>query len=160
MKILQAHFVIEDKINGRAILRRLERYGRTCYKSEEKITDNGAADFIRGIIASGHESVIEHEKITVRFICDRGVTHEVVRHRIAAYSQESTRYCNYTKGKFGSEISVIQPIFLLHAGDTKEVSVPLMWGYGAPNHLYIRNYRPNDILPALTCGVSLVLRYS
>jgi thymidylate synthase (FAD) len=59
----------------------------------------------------GHESVIEHEKITVRIICDRGVTHEIVRHRIASYSQESTRYCNYSDNKFGKEITVIEPCF-------------------------------------------------
>jgi len=59
----------------------------------------------------GHESVIEHEKITVRIICDRGVTHEIVRHRIASYSQESTRYCNYSNNKFGNEITVIEPSF-------------------------------------------------
>ena len=63
------------------------------------------------ILKSGHESVIEHEKVSVRFICDRGVSHEIVRHRIASYSQESTRYCNYSKDKFGKEITVIKPLF-------------------------------------------------
>lgn len=140
MKILRAHFVIENEINGKAILRQLERYGRVCYKSEEKITDDSAADFIRGIIASKHESVIEHEKITVRLICDRGVTHEVVRHRIASYSQESTRYCNYTKGKFGSEISVIEPLFFSPLSDTQEVPVPLRWGQRTQP--YIADYAP------------------
>ena len=62
-------------------------------------------------IDSGHESVIEHEKISVRIVCDRGVTHEIVRHRIASYSQESTRYCNYTKDKFGNELTFIKPCF-------------------------------------------------
>ena len=63
------------------------------------------------ILKSGHESVLEHEKITVRVICDRGVTHEIVRHRIASYSQESTRYCNYAKDKFGSELTFIKPCY-------------------------------------------------
>ena len=58
-----------------------------------------------------HESVIEHFSVSVRFICDRGVTHEMVRHRLASFSQESTRYCNYSKGKFGSQITVIRPCF-------------------------------------------------
>jgi len=107
MKIIKPFFVFEYDFDGNEILRRLERYGRVCYKSEDKITPDSAARLIANIIASGHESVIEHEKVTVGVVCDRGVSHEVVRHRIAAYSQESTRYCNYSKGKFGGEITVI-----------------------------------------------------
>ena len=86
----------------------LEEYAN---KSEDKITNDSAAKFVRGIIKSGHESVLEHGTISVKFICDRGVTHEIVRHRIAAYCQESTRYCNYSKDKFNNEITVIKPIF-------------------------------------------------
>ena len=89
------------------MLRRIERIGRVCYKSEDRIEEGSAEKFIRGIIRRGHESVIEHGSITVKFICDRGVTHEIVRHRIASYSQESTRYCNYVKEKFGSQITCI-----------------------------------------------------
>lgn len=89
------------------MLRQIERIGRVCYKSEDKIGEGTAEKFIRGIIRRGHESVIEHESITVKFICDRGVTHEIVRHRIASYSQESTRYCNYVKEKFGGQIACI-----------------------------------------------------
>jgi thymidylate synthase (FAD) len=63
------------------------------------------------LIKSGHESVLEHEKITVRFVCDRGVSHELVRHRLASFSQESTRYCNYSKDKFGGELTFIVPLF-------------------------------------------------
>ena len=91
----------------RTMLEKLERIGRVCYKSEGNIKDGSAEKFIAGILKRGHESVIEHEAITVRFTCDRGVTHEIVRHRIASYSQESTRYCNYTSDKFGNEITVI-----------------------------------------------------
>jgi len=76
----------------------LEAAGRTCYKSEDKITEGSAEKFVRMIIKRGHLSVIEHAYMSVRFICDRGVTHEIVRHRLAAYSQESTRYCNYKGG--------------------------------------------------------------
>lgn len=89
------------------MLRRVERIGRVCYKSEDRIQEGSAEAFIRGILRRGHESVIEHGSITVKFICDRGVTHEIVRHRIASYSQESTRYCNYVKEKFGSQITCI-----------------------------------------------------
>ena len=65
-----------------------------------------------GIIKRGHEAVLEHFDITVKFVCDRGVSHEIVRHRMASYCQESTRYCNYSKDVFGSEITVIRPSFL------------------------------------------------
>ena len=89
----------------------IEEYGRTCYKSEDYITDESADNFVRRILRKGHESVIEHEKLTARIICDRGVSHELVRHRLASYSQESTRYCNYSKGKFGKELTFIRPCF-------------------------------------------------
>ena len=87
----------------------VELAGRTCYKSEDRITQDSEINFITKLIRSGHESVLEHVTATVRFIVDRGVSHELVRHRLAAYSQESTRYCNYSKGKFDGEITVIRP---------------------------------------------------
>ena len=90
------------------MLRRIEKIGRVCYKSEERIGEGTAEKFIAGIIKRGHESVIEHGSITVKVTCDRGVTHEIVRHRIASYSQESTRYCNYSKDKFGNQITCIR----------------------------------------------------
>jgi thymidylate synthase (FAD) len=107
MNIIKPSFKIEDGIDGMAILRKLEKSGRTCYKSEEKITDESAKTFVKGLIKSGHEAMIEHSSVTVTFVCDRGVSHEIVRHRIASYAQESTRYCNYGKSKFGSEITII-----------------------------------------------------
>jgi len=91
--------------------RNIEAAGRTCWKSEDKIGDNSACEFIGKIKGYNHASVLEHGAITVRFVIDRGVSHELVRHRIASFSQESTRYCNYTKGKFDSEITVIRPCF-------------------------------------------------
>ena len=84
----------------------LERAGRTCYKSEDKITDTSAAKFVQMICRNKHESVIEHASATFRIICDRGISHEIVRHRLASYSQESTRYCNYGKEQ---SIKVIRP---------------------------------------------------
>ena len=92
-------------------MKRLELIGRTCYKSEDRITDASCIKFLEGIIRRGHESVIEHASVTVKFICDRGVSHEIVRHRIASYSQESTRYCNYGAEKFGENITFIKPCF-------------------------------------------------
>ena len=89
------------------MIKKIEKIGRVCYKSESNISDGSAERFISNILKRGHESVIEHEAITVRMLCDRGITHEIVRHRIASYSQESTRYCNYAGDKFGNEITVI-----------------------------------------------------
>lgn len=111
MKIINPSFEILGNPDSSEILRNIETFGRVCYKSEENITPESAAPFIRRILKSGHESVIEHEKLSVRIICDRGVTHEIVRHRIASYSQESTRYCNYSKNKFGNELTFIKPCF-------------------------------------------------
>ena len=111
MRIIEPSYIIEDELNPQAMMKTIERAGRTCYKSEHNISDGSAERFIASIIKRGHESVIEHEKITVRFICDRGVTHEIVRHRIASYSQESTRYCNYANDKFGNELTFIKPCF-------------------------------------------------
>ena len=89
----------------------IEYSGRLCYKSEDKITDTSHESFIARLMESKHESVLEHGSISVHFICDRGVSHELVRHRIASFSQESTRYCNYSKDKFEQEITVIKPCF-------------------------------------------------
>lgn len=89
----------------------IEKAGRTCYLSEDKAGVNPGA-FIRRIIASGHHSVLEHASASFRIITDRGVTHEIVRHRIASYSQESTRYCNYTGGRFDGQLSFIRPVDL------------------------------------------------
>jgi thymidylate synthase (FAD) len=117
MKIVKASFVIEEDLDGYEIIKKIEKSGRVCYKSEDRIDSESAQKFIRMIIKNGHESVLEHEKISVRIICDRGVSHELVRHRIASYSQESTRYCNYSQNKFGNEITVIEPCFWSNSTD-------------------------------------------
>ena len=111
MRIIEPYFVILDELDGKKMLQKIERIGRVCYKSEDLITEDSAEKFIRNILKRGHESVIEHEKISVKMVCDRGVTHEIVRHRVASYSQESTRYCNYQKDKFGNELTFIKPVF-------------------------------------------------
>ena len=87
----------------------IEKAGRVCYKSETKISNDSAESFIKNILKRGHESVIEHASASFRIITDRGITHEIVRHRIASFSQESTRYCNYSNAKFNNAISVIEP---------------------------------------------------
>lgn len=111
MQVIAPSFEIMHFPEAESILRHLELAGRVCYKSEDKITEESAGNFISRIVRSGHESVIEHAAATVRFVCDRGVSHELVRHRIASFSQESTRYANYAKDKFGREITVIRPFF-------------------------------------------------
>ncbi len=90
----------------------IEKAGRVCYKSEDKISDESYKEFFKSIIQRGHEAVLEHSQITVKFICDRGVSHELVRHRLASFCQESTRYCNYSKDKFNKQLTFIIPTWL------------------------------------------------
>ena len=111
MKMVSPSFELLDCPDGTALLQKIELAGRVCYKSEAKITPDSAYGFVRRLLESGHESVLEHEKLSVRMICDRGVSHEIVRHRIASYSQESTRYCNYSLDKYQNELTFIRPFF-------------------------------------------------
>lgn len=113
MKLIKPYFEIMSQIYGLTLLTDIELAGRTCYKSEDKITKDSAEKFIKMIIEKGHESVLEHKKVTVRIVCDRGISHELVRHRIASFSQESTRYCNYSKDKFDNQVSFIIPNWTL-----------------------------------------------
>ena len=111
MKIIPPSFELLDCPDGAALLQKIELAGRVCYKSEARITPDSAFGFIRRILENGHESVLEHEKLSARIVCDRGVSHEIVRHRIASYSQESTRYCNYSLNKYQNELTFIRPFF-------------------------------------------------
>lgn len=90
----------------------IEVAGRTCYKSEDRITDESAKDFVKMLINRGHEAMVEHASASVKIICDRGVSHEIVRHRLFSYAQESSRYCNYSKDKFGNQCTYIIPNWL------------------------------------------------
>lgn len=113
MKIINPSFdIMTPRLSGEDIVKFIELCGRVCYKTEDKATDESGEKFVGRRLETGHESTIEHYGLTVRFICDRGVSHELVRHRLASFSQESTRYCNYAGDKFGSEITVIKPCFL------------------------------------------------
>ncbi|MBN1901975.1 FAD-dependent thymidylate synthase [Candidatus Sumerlaeota bacterium] len=123
MKIIEAGFMIESPVDGEEILRGIEKAGRTAYKSEDRITPDSAARFVSMILKKGHESVLEHRSVTVRVICDRGVSHEIVRHRLASYTQESTRYCNYSQDKFKNEIIVIKPVFWDEEKDAEKFAV-------------------------------------
>lgn len=110
MKIINASYEILTPITGNE-LRQIEYAGRTCYKSEDKITDESAKKFVENLIKRGHEAMLEHSSLSVKFICDRGVSHELVRHRLASFAQESTRYCNYSQEKFRNELTFIWPCF-------------------------------------------------
>ena len=112
MKAIKAYTQIYGEINGQEILKKIEAVGRTCYKSEDKIKEGSAEKFVAALINRGHEAMLEHESITIKFVVDRGISHELVRHRIASFAQESTRYCNYSKDEFCSEITFIIPEFI------------------------------------------------
>ena len=117
MQAIKAYTQIFKDFEGQKILQKLELIGRTCYKSEDKITEDSAAKFVAGLIKRGHEAMLEHASITVKFVTDRGISHEIVRHRLASYAQESTRYCNYSQDKFGHELTFIIPDFLEYGSE-------------------------------------------
>lgn len=208
MKLIKPSFTILHQSPGlEGVYKQIELAGRTCYKSEDKITQGSAKEFAERMIKSGHGAMLEHgtvylgvpvestipvdtngwgkyhknkyskggvictvngekrvaittnlrvlvengwlddlqyiceptkyheKRITVRFICDRGVSHEFVRHRVFSFAQESTRYCNYSKDKFGNELTFIQPCYLNEAELAQ---------YG-PYHLVSRNKSPESI---------------
>lgn len=111
MKVIDPCFSFMHLPDGEFVLSHLELAARTCYKSEDKASPDSARKLLARIVRLGHDSVLEHVSATVRIVCDRGVTHELVRHRLCSFSQESTRYANYAQDKFGSEITVIRPFF-------------------------------------------------
>ena len=114
MKVIQASYeILTDLSDPIKILKDIERAGRVCYKSENNIADDSCITFCKNIINRGHEAVIEHSQLSVRFTVDRAIANELVRHRLASYCQESSRYCNYSKDKFYNEIKVIEPEELL-----------------------------------------------
>ena len=111
MRVINAGYEIISDLNGAEILKHIERCARVCYKREDRITDGSAEKMVAALIRSGHEAMLEHYSFTVKFICDRGIANELVRHRIASFAQESSRYCCYAKDKFGKELTFINPCF-------------------------------------------------
>lgn len=114
MRVIRAKAEIKFLDSQQAIdeiYARIETAGRTCYKSEEQITPESSRKFAALMVKNHHEAMLEHAHVMVRFTVDRGVSHEIVRHRVASFAQESTRYCDYSKGKFGSELTFIDPLF-------------------------------------------------
>lgn len=197
MKLIKPYFeIIEQEPGLEGIYKQIELAGRTCYKSEDKITPDSAKGFVDRMIKSGHGAMLEHgtvylkdvydvsaigswrhsigdkyssnkysvvntdrmcdfqgiyvttnlrvlvennwlddlkyicepteyheKRVTVRFVCDRGVSHEFVRHRVFSFAQESTRYCNYSKDKFGNELTFIIPCWTnLGEGSYNDIS--------------------------------------
>ena len=108
MKVINAGYDILGNVDGIQMLKEIERIARTCYKSEDKITDDSYIKMIKALVERKHEAMLEHASVSVKIICDRGVSHELVRHRLASFAQESTRYCNYGHA---NEITVIKPCF-------------------------------------------------
>lgn len=111
MRIVEPWIKVE-KIDGKQIMKRIERACRTCYRSEGKIAEDSYKNLIKNCITRGHESVLEHEKVTVRIYDDVGSYKDLTRHRFASFSVESTRYCSYDKDKFGNEIAFMNPVYI------------------------------------------------
>ena len=111
MKIVEPWIKVE-LFDGKKIMRRIERACRTCYRSESKMSEDSYKNLLKNCITRGHESVLEHEKITVRLYCDIGVYKDLTRHRFGSFSIESTRYCSYDKDKYGNEIKCINPSYI------------------------------------------------
>ena len=151
MKIIEPSVELAEDFDGASVMKKLERAGRVCYKSEGNIKSDSAEKFLRGIIKRGHESVIEHASVSFKIICDRGVTHELVRHRLAGYSQESTRFCDYTAGKFGGELTFIKPCFWSEDNENfllwKETMARLEKNYFALRQNGARPEEARSILP-------------
>lgn len=112
MQAIKPYTQIYKDFDGQKVLQKIEAAARTCYKSKGKIQEGSAAKMVASLIKSGHEAMLEHASVTVKFVVDRGISHELVRHRLASFAQESTRYCNYSKDDFGSEITFIIPEYL------------------------------------------------
>lgn len=114
MNAIESYAIILDDLNGQEILEKIERIARICYKSEDKIEEGSAPKMIKGLIARGHEAMLEHFSFSVKFVVDRGISHEIVRHRMASFAQESTRYCNYGNDE---DITFILPLYLSYKSE-------------------------------------------
>ena len=111
MRLVEPWIKVEN-FDGVKIMKRIERACRTCYRSEDKISEESYKNLLTNCLNRGHESVLEHEKITVRIYSDIGTYKELTRHRFASFSVESTRYCSYNKDKYGNEIAVVNPVYM------------------------------------------------
>ena len=160
MEIINPYYEIKTPINREEIYKRLELFGRTAYKSEDLITESSAEKFLASIVKRGHESVLEHVSITVRFVCDRGVTHEIVRHRLVAYTQESTRYCDYSK----KGVTFIRPPFWPEGSAQEIMWKSTMFGCASTYEWLIKNgatpqearsVLPNSLKTEIICTANI-----
>jgi len=110
MKFIEQSYEFITTVNRNEILKRIEECGRVCYKSEDKITSDSASKFVKMLVERGHEAMIEHYSLTVKFITQRAISHEIVRHRISSFGESSTRYCNFSKDKFGNELTFVNTV--------------------------------------------------
>jgi thymidylate synthase (FAD) len=160
MQVINQSYQILTKIDNNLIMSLIELAGRTAYKSEDKITESSSKLFIEKILKLGHESVIEHYNLTIKFITDRGITHEIVRHRLVSYTQESTRYCNYSK----KGITFIKPVFWnidsfqynqweAFMGDCEVVYNTLIENYSTPQEA--RSVLPNSLKTEIICTANI-----
>ena len=140
MKLAKAGFEYHVPVNPGLVIYSIEKAGRNCYKSPMSTNTEEGSKFVATLIANKHESVLEHAIISLDITCDTGVSHELVRHRLASFSQESTRYCNYSKDKFGREITVIRPVWFNSI--TNERAAKLIEYTKAP-----LNEKPDNVLP-------------
>lgn len=165
MKIIDPSYeIITSLPNDKTeFLKYLEKCGRVCYKSEDRITDTSAVDFIRGLIKSGHDSILEHVSITVKFHISRATSHQLVRHRMASHAQSSQRFCNYANGKFGKEITFVKPACFMNL--FKKTPAYECWEECMSNaekaYLYLINmgYKPQDareVLPNSTATENII----
>ena len=121
MRLIKSKVEILDNLNGEEIIDKIAKVARTCYKSEDNSTSERDRELVKRLIKSGHEAMIEFADITVKFTCSRAISHELVRHRLCSFAQESQRYCNYSKDKFNHEITFIIPSWLTNKDGIKSV---------------------------------------
>jgi thymidylate synthase (FAD) len=146
MIITNPSFEILTEMNRDKILQHLERCGRTCYKSEDKITDDSASRFVGNLVKRSHHAMIEFFDVQVRFIHNRGFTHEMVRHRLCSFAQESTRYCDYS-----GELTVIQPFWYNTTGNNVHDT---LWEVHIEHcELTYKSLRSNGLSPQQSRGV-------
>lgn len=155
MKISKQEVELLNCLSYEDMLKNIEIAGRTCYKSELEFTKESGEKFVKKLIKLGHESVLEHGSLTFKIKTNRNITHELVRHRIASYSQESTRYVKYDDIEF---IPWIDPrgLKVNHVYDLEDLYVDLEFLYGK---LIEDNFKPEearDILPGSVATTIIV----
>lgn len=164
MKIEKARYAIISPLDGTAILKHIEACGRVSYASEDRTTENSAEAFVRARIKDGHETLLEHFSFTTMFVVDRGVMAELTRHRLASFTVQSTRFCNYSKDKFGNEITVIKPCFWdekseeyqlweKHMRYTEEMYIQLIHAGATPEKA--RSVLPNSLKTVIVMTANL-----